>query len=184
MCIWLAVVAMFTWGGCQPLSQSPPATLPETPVYVAHGLGFAVRIPNGWAPATDKQLALLLLPDQRQPRAGGRSGPSMSMDIPALPPHLPGMIRMPLIEDGFVNDLKKRFKDVVVLEGRAIDIPNAQARVLLLTWRDDTRHMKQRAVLMIHAGRVYILRATAPAQSFDVVDQAFDVMLASLEWTD
>lgn len=181
-CGYTLVLALMA-SGCQPRSPAPTATVPDTMTYTDSRFEFSVRVPPGWQAEPTDEFALLVSPAGDPSGAARGSEVSLSIDVPRLPPHLPGMIRLSLVQNGFINDVEKRFDELAVLEDRAADVHDAESRMLLLSWLDDGRQFKQRAVLMIHAGRVYILRATAPVESFGTVDEALEGMLNSLEWT-
>lgn len=137
--------------------------------------GFALRYPNQWTAQPSNDFVLELH------RCG--SSATISMDVPSLPPHLPGMIRLSLVENGFLDDLKKATTNLRTLEKTDVTVPDAQARRVVTSWSKDHTEFRQSAILMIHADRVYILRATAPADQFDATARELDDVLKSLTWT-
>lgn len=177
-----AIVFALITGACQPRPPGSAYAPADSPVHTDPRLGFSLSIPHGWTAQPTDTLALLLLPTKSSSAADPVSAASLSLDVPRLPPHLPGMIRMSLVQNGFVKDLRERFGEVTVIDERPADVPDAQARMLLLSWRDDGQPFMQRAVLMIHAGRVYIFRGTSAAEDFATVDRAFGLVLRSLAW--
>ena len=84
--------------------------------------------------------------------------PNISMDVPSLPPHLPGMIKIHLVENGFLDDLRKARGKLEIVDDRDVQIPRTEARLLKVKWRNRETQYEQAALLMIHANRVYILR--------------------------
>lgn len=136
--------------------------------------GFSLRYPSGWTPKPSNDFVMEL---HRGETA------TISMDVPSLPPHLPGMIRLSLVENGFLDDLKKETGGVHSSDRTDISVPDAQARRITTSWSKAGTEFRQSAVLMIHADRVYILRATAPADQFDATSRDLDEVLKSLTWT-
>jgi hypothetical protein len=144
--------------------------------------GFRTSYPATWSPQPRKDFVLELVPGASDEK---KSPATVSVDVPDLPPHLPGMIRMSLIESHFVDHLKQRFGDVKVEDRKdATLVPQAQERLLTLTWRaSDGQQYKQEALLMIHSSRVYIIRGTAPAEDFARADAAFQEVAHSWQWS-
>src|SRR6185436_4504441 len=139
-------------------AAAPAATGSVT--FESKASGYRTSYPATWSPRPSKDFELELVPGSLSAKT---SPTTVSVDVPSLPPHLPGMIRMSLIESHFIDHLRERFKEVNV-ENRqdATVVPQAQERLLTTTWRaSDGRQYKQEALLMIHSSRVYIIRGTA-----------------------
>jgi hypothetical protein len=164
-------------------ASTAPAPAPTGNVtFESKASGYRTSYPATWSPQPSKDFELELVPS---PATGKASPTTLSVDVPSLPPHLPGMIRMSLIESHFVDHLRERFKDVNV-ENRqdATVVPQAQERLLTLTWKaSDGRQFKQEALLMIHSSSVYIIRGTAPVEEFARADSAFQQVAHSWQWS-
>src|SRR2546430_2179663 len=65
---------------------------------------FALQYPSDWSSKSTKEYALLL---EREPTSGSAR---VTVEVPYIPPHLPGMMTMRLVVNGYVDDLKKRLR--------------------------------------------------------------------------
>jgi hypothetical protein len=175
--------------GChdrQPVEvASPPSTRPvsQAPTeFRSDQFGFRVTYPQGWQPRPSEDFVLEFVPIDPPSADAGRS---ISIDVPKLPPHLPGMIRIPLIQNGLVDDVKKKFRDVQIVESRDVDFPDAKARRLRLRWTGNGQPFEQEVLMLIHHDRVYIIRGTSPATNFAATNVSFEQIvssLSSLKW--
>ena len=90
--------------------------------------GIRVRYPTGWQPEA-AATAVLDVAAPPPGNAGGCPGyASLSLDVPSLPPHFPGMITERLVARGYVSDLKsKQMPDAAVQGVDEIAVPRAGA---------------------------------------------------------
>jgi hypothetical protein len=161
-----------------------PATLPGAPAATSidsERYGIHLDWPQGWTPRHSDDFVLELVPSDRGESAGGAS--TISLDVPSLPPHLPGMIKIGLVANGFLDDLKKEQKSLQVVEQKDVVMPDATARRISTKWKgsDGTEYV-QDALLIVHKDRVYIIRGTAPGKDAQSVHDAFERVLGSLKW--
>ena len=167
-------------------STTTTATRPATTAASATTVSFSklnmrLSYPAVWIPKESKEYELLLLPSNTA--AQDATFPLISLDIPDLPPHFPGMIPIGLVKNGYLDDLKKELgKTVPLTQEDSPKLAGAQGRMLRSTWSDKDGHrMADTALVLIHADRVYILRAR-----FGVDDrttpQAFDEIVKSIQW--
>ncbi len=183
-------------GGAEGVTITPPASRPTTApaatqpaavslsTYRNQPAGIQIQYPSDWTAQPNKDYTLYLVPGASAPSASLHSGAetSISLDVPSLPPHLPGMVRMGAVEHGFVDDLKRSSPGVKVLESSKLPISHADAKRLRSTWESHGQSMTEEAVLIIHNGQVYILKADYPSIAEPQVRPVFDHILASLQW--
>src|SRR5688500_10322690 len=88
--------------GCQPRpSAAPASTRPLAMSTEFNGPGIRLSYPSGWSPVPSAELVLLLAPSPA-------SKTVVSLDVPKLPPHIPGLIPLGAVVNGYVDDLKKQ----------------------------------------------------------------------------
>src|SRR5438552_659890 len=84
----------------QPATQAvlrPATTRSAGGTYANVKAGIRLDYPAAWAPRPSNDFELLLTPAREA--VGERS---ISLDIPDLPPHVPGMIPMALVKKGYL----------------------------------------------------------------------------------
>jgi hypothetical protein len=162
------------------LTTQPAAPSPLVPPAVAfedRSTGIRLEYPGDWQPREHGDYALRIAP------AGQASaGAEITLDIPALPPHLPGMIPLGLVEKGYVDDLKQSFPGLRVEERSDHRVPGAHARLVRSAWQADGGERAEVALLMVHGDHVYILRLTGPAGDVASARPIFDQTSRSIRW--
>jgi hypothetical protein len=179
-----------------PVSSTRPAlpvTEPSTAAksFESDAGHFGISYPAGWesfgsatssnAEHDGKQISdttvLTVVP------AGAKNdNQSISIDLPSLPPHIPGFIPLGLVASGYVSDLRKQHPDLKVEESSAFTVPHAQARRICTTWKSDGRGSFDLAVLVIHDDHILIFSADGDADRHDEIRKAFDVVVSSIQW--
>jgi hypothetical protein len=171
-----------------------PTTLPATPVFatsvatspstqpvafVSTAKGVRLEYPPGWKPIPSSDYLLLLVP------VGGSSSNerSISLDVPDLPLHVPGMIPIGSVVNGYLDDLKRQHAGLRVDESATYAMPATRCRRVRSTWTDHGRSFVEQAQIMVHGDRVYILRADDEASSFPETFHVFSQIADSLRWT-
>lgn len=130
-----------------------------------------------WKPKSDKDYDLLLIPSE------GPSDRSISLDIPDLPPHFPGMIRLGLIENGYINDLKPKHAGLKVDRSEVHAAPGgASARLVEISWSAGGKEYRRVGLLMMRKEVVYILSCEADAGNIAAVRADFDRVAGSMRW--
>ncbi len=159
-----------------------PASSPAAPIVMKSfehkDTGLHAEYPSNWISKKDKDYELMLVP------ADGTSGKQITIDVPDLPPHFPGMIKLGLIESGFVRDLKSQHKGVHI--DRAEDHSangGAKARLVESSWNENGKTRKQVALLMMRGEHVYILAYECDAPDAAEVQRDWDKVAASLRWS-
>jgi hypothetical protein len=112
----------------------------------------------------------------------GSSDRWISMDIPTLPIHVPGMIPIGQVEKGYLDDLKKEVGNLETKELSPPSIPNAKMRMVRAAWKKDGRPMQQTALLMVHDDHVYIFRCRSDADHEKDTRATYDSVLSSVHW--
>lgn len=135
--------------------------------------GVRLKLPQGWSQQPSDADSLILLVRDVGPEA------RISLDIPELPPHIPGWIPLGMVRDGYLNYVKKIKTDVRVVEDRPMQMPGAKSRFLkLLTMSGSGQEI---TALVVRGDRVYILRGWGEADD-TALREAFDEIAASLRW--
>jgi hypothetical protein len=171
MTLWVAPI-----DGVATAPTTAPSTLPATAPSVRSFKDPAglVRIdyPAGWHLDPDPDYVLSL--------ASG-SG-TFTLDIPDLPPHIPDMIPLGLVVNGYINDLKKSHPGVKVSDETSPAIPKAKSRSLHSSWSEKDIATVEIATLVVHGDHVFILRIVAPADQLAAARSPFNGIIHSLRW--
>ncbi len=115
--------------------------------------------------------------------------PKITVLVPVLPPHIPGFIPVLMVESGFVDDLRKRFRTVHETQSVDVQIPGTsgcrQATVNVANPLDpgeDTASVIQ-VLLAVHGDGVYIFDAETSDAAAPGAKAALKTMSDSLKWT-
>ena len=129
------------------------------------------------------------VPDKAETACFAMAAPSpdsyscLSLDIPKLPWHLPGMITANMVASGYAQDVKKnQIHDAVVKENCPVKITGADARRVISIGTEHGKPSIDVAMVMVHADQVYILSADSDATGSDRARKALDDAVASLKW--
>jgi hypothetical protein len=165
-----------------PAVQSQAAASPAAAADNASGhtfsspkLGISLAWPSGWSKKESNDYELLLSPDH------GPDGAALSLDVPDLPAHVPGMIPIGMVKNGYVDDLKKSHGQVQIQE-ETPKVEGASARKVHATWKQDGKEFQETALLLVHKDRVYILRSNSAAADEATIKGAYDEFVKSLKW--
>src|SRR5438876_5394298 len=161
--------------GTRPAPAQEAAAAPGT--FDRPALGVRLDWAAGWVQRPSNDYVLLLT------RAGAEL-PSLSLDVPDLPPHVPGLVPIGSVRSGYLDDLRKSVGPIKIANLTPPAIPAAATRFVRSTWTDSRGQSGQEtALLIVHADRVYILRARSPVSDEPAVRAAFDQIVGSLKWT-
>ena len=143
---------------------------------------FSLRYPSGWSGRSTKDYTLLL------ERAHSEASARVTVDVPYIPPHLPGMMTMTLVVNGYIDDLKTRLSDFTIVQRGDDTLAGAPAQRLLMTGREQAgdRPGEQRriaALIAIHDEQVYILQADATPEQIESARLAMAGITAAWVWT-
>jgi hypothetical protein len=165
-----------------PEAAGPEATAPEAPGFTFDrpDLGVRLDVPAGWVQHRSDDFVLLVAPAAA---GGDASAPSISLDVPDLPPHIPGMIPVGSVRGGYLDDLRKSAGNIKTADLTPPPIPSSARRFVRSTWTDaQGRPTQETALLLVHADRVYILRGRSTLSDEPATRPAFDDVVRSLQW--
>ena len=151
---------------------SQPATQPSTTSFTDPNSILQVSYPSDWKVKKDPDYVLWI-------ESGDRV---FTIDVPDLPPHIPGMIPLNLVVSGFIDDVKKQHPDVRTVENAPAVVKNAKGRQIRMTWSKDKTMYSESALLVIHADHVFILRLLTPADDYAASKPVSDAIVASTHW--
>lgn len=181
----LVLAMMLLSAGCRhraaqpvgPATQIPPADVAANPTYSNESAHIRFAYPARWETRKSEDYVFLAA------APGQPNGPSLSLDIPTLPFHLPGMIGIGLVQNGYLDDLKKQHPDLKVEPITPRTVSGVAGRRVESTWPQSGRPAAEIALLLVHADRVYILRVNGPADDLPTLRRVFDEAVNSIEWT-
>ncbi len=178
-----------------------PATHPATPATAPttarstfdSPLGnFQVSYPSGWDAKTGGAASTGVYQGKKftdttvltlVPTGAKDDERSISIDLPSLPPHIPGLIPIGMVATGYISDLRQQHADLKVEESAPSTAAQAQARRIHLTWNEKGHGCFDLVVLIVRNDRIYIFSADGDAKSFHQINSAFKLVVDSLHWT-
>ena len=170
-----------TTAATDPVSPPPaPSTTPAVRTFESTAKKVRLTYPAAWTARPSKDYVLVAAPPGDD--GGPAAGRSISLDVPDLPPHIPGFIPMGRVEKGYVEDLKEQWPGLRVEESTSQAVAGTQARRVRSTWQAGGRARVELALILVHADRVYILRADGDAEVLDELRHVFDGVAGSIEW--
>ena len=164
--------------GPSSVRSTAPTSGPASQIWDGSAKGVKVKYPADWQPRNNPDYELMLIPVGA---AGGER--RITIDVPDLPPHFAFMIQMGRVERGYIEDLKKDHPDVQINEAIDAHLPECKARLIRSTWHQKNQAFDDVALLMIHAGDVYILDAQTEEATLPATQTAFDLIESSIVWT-
>src|SRR3954467_4562786 len=132
-CILAVPVMVFSAVTCarkQPAALPVPAIQASVGEFKSRSDHFASRYPADWSSKPTKQYTLLL------ERESSADAAQVTVDVPYIPPHFPGMMTMKLVANGYVDDLKKRLSGFSVVQEHDETLAGASALRLVMTSRE------------------------------------------------
>jgi hypothetical protein len=149
------------------------------------GVGF--KYSAAWRPRPNPDYELFLVPADT-PKATAATGPagaaprSISLDVPDLPAHIPGLIPMGPTEKGYLDDLRKKVGQVKVDELPRPALGAGQVKLVRCTSQGASKPFEETAMIVIHNDHVYILRGTTNRPGDEELRAAFDGIVKSWRW--
>jgi hypothetical protein len=140
--------------------------------------GIELTWPDGWKQTKKEGFEWTIIP------ANDNGGPErwISLDVPTLPLHPPGMIPIGRVESGYLDDLKKDCGNLDVKELTPPKIPNAKIRFVRAGFQKDGKGMQQTALLMVHDDHVYIVRCRCDVDHEQPTRETYDAVVSSITW--
>ena len=166
---------------------SGPSTAANAPATQANGTsamggsftkqGIRLTYPQGWKASASKDYELFLKP------AGPEFGDAViTLDIPDLPFHVPGMIPMGMVINGYVDDLKKQAGLKLQTVQEPLTVAGVEGKRLRSTWTKEGILSHDTALVIVHADHVYILRIAGNGAEGGAAKEAFEQMIKSIQW--
>jgi hypothetical protein len=87
------------------------------------------------------------------------------------------------VEKGYVDDVKKRLKDVKESESVATKVAGASARRFAISGSDAAGQRKLLVFAIVKGDHLYIVTGEAPADHFDPASDATQRVADSWKWT-
>jgi hypothetical protein len=170
--IALGCVASNQKAGILLAADTKPATAPSSQTFQDPANLICLQYPADWTKKTDPDYVLSLVNGSRL----------FTLDIPDLPPHIPGMIPLGLVVNGYIDDLKKAHPDVKTSEEAAPKISHARSRRLHSSWAEKKVATSEVATLIVHGDHVFILRMVAPTDQLPAARTVYNSIVESLQW--
>ncbi len=140
--------------------------------------GITLSWPEGWKQQPSDDYVWVIVPANSM--AGSERW--ISLDVPDLPWHPPGMIPIGSVESGYLNDLRGKFGKIETKELTPPPISDAKLRMVSVGWQQDGKSMRETALLIVHNDHVYILRAHSVADDEQATRETFDAIVSSIQW--
>jgi hypothetical protein len=167
-----------------PTTAPSPKLLVVLPVppHTFNGAGIQFDYPGNWQIIKPSSSLFALVAPGPGIQAVDR--PEMTLDVPNLPWHIPGMISAGMVASGYVDDLRKNhIPDAVVKEQKSLKIAGENGRMLTCVGHRNGRTLTDIAVVMVHADRVYIFSTDCDQHGCDLAGKTLLAAMASVKWT-
>jgi len=155
------------------------ATGPQqaTVFYTAPKGGFTMAYPRSWQQRPGD--CMLTLAPSQSPGIEDH----LIVDVPPLPWHLPGMITLDRVADGYIADMKKRMQEMTIQSSGDQMLDGAKARRIHATAKQGGKPKVIDAVLAVRNDTVYVLSAVMDAAKENEAHAAMDQVVSSWKWT-
>jgi len=171
----------------RPLSMAAEAAMPKPGVLLAASTrseqtfestkaGLRLRYSSDWRAKESPDDLLMLVP------INGPEDRTITMDVPDVPKHLPGAMALPLIQSGYIDDLRKHHAGLKVQQSQSVAMTACKARLVQSTWTQNGADYTDVALLIVHADRVYILSLDSDLAGYPAVREEMDRIEKTLEW--
>src|SRR5207244_32619 len=112
---------------------------------------FKLQYPADWNAKDDPDFVLAIYPPELKP---GDLTRRITIDLPHIPPHLPGMITMDKVKNGYLKDLKKNLMEMKVTEDSQQQIPRSRSQRVVVSGKLKGQPRTLAALLIIHSEHV------------------------------
>ncbi|MGD1275886.1 MAG: hypothetical protein ABR964_01525 [Tepidisphaeraceae bacterium] len=174
---WMLVLCV-VFCGCA--SHQATATRPASAGMVGYTPpkgGFTTQYPSAWHPGTGKD-TLNLAPAKDD--SGGKR--RLSIDVPDIPFHLPGMMTMGAVQKGFTDDLQKRFQGLHIDSVSDQAMAGARAKRIKATGKEGGTPMVIDAVVAMNHEQVYIISSESDQAGAKAGSAAVDAIVTAWQW--
>ena len=135
-----------------------------------------MQYPSNWKPKPSNDDVVLLV-------SSASDGRTISLDEPSLPAHLPGLIPIGLVQNGYLDDLKKKHPGLRIEEQVEDDPRGNKGRLVHASWASDGKTMDEVTLLTVHGDHVYLLSLDTDRAQYAADRAVFDKIAKSLQWT-
>jgi hypothetical protein len=162
---------------------TPAPTTPAVTEFASRENGVRLSYPAGWKPVAGPDEGFILWLTPAAARAGtDAQAPAVSLEVPKLPRHIPGLIPLGSVVGGYLDDLKKQHPGVKVENPADTKVAGANARRVSATWDENGASHTEDAVLTVHGDRVYIFRGNAAADQMGRVRPVLEQVVNAVRW--
>lgn len=144
--------------------------------FQASNAGIAFMYPAGWKATRGSDT-------QEKFDSPAPAKVDMTLDVPKLPMHIPGLIPIDSVRDGYVNDIKKKVPDAQATNLPDPTVPDARQHRVKLTGHLNGATVIIEGVQLVHGDQVYILTVNCDEKSYSAAKAALDLALSTLRWT-
>jgi hypothetical protein len=186
---YLLMVLLISVLGCQPSPpppqpadhSPPPPPLPTSVAaqkYENPSAGISFSYPGNWKmqPASATEVKF-------DAPASGSSKAELVFDVPTLPAHIPNMIPIDAVRNGYVDDYKKKVPGAQATNLPDPTVPDARQHRVKLTGQQNGASVINEAVTLVHGDHVYILSIDCDDKSYPAAKAALDQAVQSVAWS-
>ncbi len=180
-----AAVMLLLPTACRAASPATgPTSAPSATVHVdAANFAFSTDYAAGWvAIKKEDTYALALVPAGHEKDTDRSQAASLDVEVPKLPTHIPGMIPIGSVANGYVDDLKKHYGTVTVDERIVCTLAGVSGRRVVSSMKNHDKAWRDIAVMVCRNDRVYILSADCAAEDFAKTKADFDGVVNAWKW--
>jgi hypothetical protein len=177
------IVAIWCCVGCAHQGSIRPARSANAPVLTSGGTftyekaGIELSWPSGWKQVDCEECKLKLVP-----QSTGDASQWVTLDVPDLPIHVPGLIPIVRVESGYLDDLRKQYGTIETTELTPPVVPDSKARFVRAAWSESGQKVQQTALVLVHADYVYIIRGRSGVDQEQEMRECLDRVVQSLRW--
>ncbi len=107
----------------------------------------------------------------------------LALDVPKLPAwHIPGLIPIDSVRDGYVDDVKKRMTGAQVNNLPDPSVPDAKQHRVMLTGQVNGQPAVNDAATIVHGDHVFILSIETTPAEYPQLKKQLEAVLGSVAW--
>ena len=162
-------------------STTQPADAGDGKVFHDKKYHFSFVYPDNWTSrkGDDPEDVLTIDADKDKPQQA-----EITVSIPKLPPHIPGMLPLPAVEKGYIDDVKKRMQNVKEPLSEPLKIDGASARRFVITGNDKNGKRKLIVLAIFKGDHLFVITAEGAEDQFSTMKPAFDQIARSWKWAE
>ncbi|HEX8525075.1 MAG TPA: PsbP-related protein [Tepidisphaeraceae bacterium] len=176
----LFVVSLAPMTGCRHRAASAATARTQSVGVPFNHKHFSFTYPTGWVPRRDTNAENVVT--LNRPKTDLQSA-EITVAVPKLPAHIPGLIPLNMVEKGYVDDLRKHYRDVVETQSDTTKLDGSPARRFSVTGNDQAGARKLAVVAGVRNDSLYIITLDARAEDFNGSQPAFEQIIKTWSWT-